>query len=84
MISDEKCKVMVYLNKELNSKADEFAKELGISKSALFQLAVAEYMSARNTTMDLLKQSFDGILKLALENGGIEEVKKAKGALEKI
>ena len=53
MISDNKCKVMVYVNKELNKQVEQISKELGISKSALFQLAMVEYIVTRIKRLDL-------------------------------
>lgn len=65
-ISEDKTKVIIYMTNEQAEESATIAKELGISRSALTQLAVAKYINnykqSKNVLSDVLKEALSKTL----------------------
>lgn len=74
---------MIYITKDLNTQLDDFSKELGVSKSALIQLSVGEYLKAHRDTRSVMQNSLEYVLNSALEKGvlSLDNLKKVSEKL---
>lgn len=77
-ISADKTKVLIYMTKEQAEESANIAKELGISRSALAQLAVAQYINAYKQSKGVLSDVLKDSLSKSLEGKEIdvEQVEK--------
>lgn len=71
-ISADKTKVLIYMTNEQAEESATIAKELGISRSALAQLAVAQYINAYKQSKGVLSDVLKEALSKALEGKEID------------